>query len=398
MKRLIYITFLALMMICTACQQQKSSKTAKVTVKYTCPMHPQIIEGQPGNCPICNMELVPVKAQQKNSGLDLSDEQVLLGNIKTVKVGNGNFENQQWINASLSFDAEKTAVISSKFPGRIDQLYFKETGVKVSKGQALYRIYCEELLSLEKDYLLNLKQSEAFPQDLIYQKLTKSAAQKLILYGLSAQQIKALEKGKFNEAYVTVYVPQTGLISEINVSEGQYVMEGTPIFKIENLDQLWLEADIYPSETDEVNVGKNILVKVNGFENESLKTKIDFINPQYSGESQILKVRATIPNPSFKFQPGMQASVSLVDQKHQSVITIPTNAVLREENGAMVWVKTKKGHYEMWMVKLGGENEQSVVIEDGIKNGDEVVISGAYLLSSEYTLKKGSDSMAGMNM
>lgn len=361
-------------------------------------MHPQIIEDQPGNCPICNMELVPVKAQQKNTGLDLSEEQVLLGNIQTIKVGDGNFENQQWINASLSFDAEKTDIISSKFAGRIDQLYFKETGVKVSKGQALYRIYSEELLSLEQDYLLNLKQSEAFPRDLIYQKLTKAAAQKLILYGLSAPQIKALEKSKFNEAYITVYAPESGLISEINISEGQYVMEGTPILKIENLNQLWLGADIYPSETDEVKVGKSIQVQVNGFENEPIKTKIDFINPQYSGESQILKVRATILNPSLKFQPGMQASVSLDYQKHQNAITIPTNAVLREENGTMVWVKTKKGHYEMRMVKLGAENEQSVVIEKGLKNGDEVVISGAYLLSSEYTLKKGSDSMAGMDM
>lgn len=402
MKKLIGIKLLLILILFSACQNldktKEKSSQSKTALKYTCSMHPQVIVDHPGNCPICNMELVPVKHQQNSTGLDLSKEQILLGNIKTMKVGISNLSAQQWINASLTFDAEKTATLTSKFPGRIDRLYFKETGVEVVKGQALYRIYSEELLSLEEDYLLNLKQSETFPHDKIYQKLTKSAAQKLILYGLSPVQIKALEKGEFNKAYITVYAPQSGLISAINISEGQYVMEGSPILTLENLNQLWLEADIYPSENNRVSLGKNIVVRVNGFENETIKTQINFINPQYSGESQILKFRASIPNPSLKFQPGMQASVSLNYQNHQNVLTLPINAVMREENGAMVWVKTNQGHFEMRNVILGAENDQAVVIENGIKKGDEVVVNGAYLLTSEYTLKKGSNSMAGMNM
>jgi Cu(I)/Ag(I) efflux system membrane fusion protein len=400
MKTLKYMIFLFLTVGFVSCRNQdkKEKTTTHASLHYTCPMHPQIMEDKPGNCPICNMDLVPVKTQKMDMGLTLNDTQIQLGNIRTLKIGAQNFSDSKLLNAVLVPNPENTQVISSKFAGRVDQLYEQETGVKVNKGQALFRIYSEELLSLQKDYLLNIKQSEAFPKETIYQKLVKAAAQKLSLYGYSSHQIAQLGKSGGMDAHITVYAPEGGLITEVNLTEGQYVMEGSPLFKIENLNQLWVEADLYPSERKDAQLGKKISVRVNGFENEPIESRISFINPQLNGNSQILKVRAEISNPKQQFQPGMQASISFPYQGGDEVISIPNDAVMREENGDIVWVKTNKGHYEFRMVTLGAENENSVVVTKGLKNGDEIVISGAYLLSSEYTLKKGSDFMAGMNM
>jgi Cu(I)/Ag(I) efflux system membrane fusion protein len=383
-----------------ACQNkdQKTTTAEGAAVRYTCPMHPQIIEEKPGSCPICGMDLVPIKSQEKNTGLQLSDAQIQLANIRTIKIGEQNFTDSKLLNAVLVTNPENTQIISSKFPGRVDQLFFPETGVKVNKGQAIFRIYSEDLLTLQKDYLLNIKQSEAFPKEAVYQKLIKAATQKLRLYGYSNDQLTKLRKNGTMDAHITVYAPESGLITEVNLTEGQYVMEGTPLFKIENLSDLWLEADLYPSEIKDATLGKKIIATVNGFENEPIQTQISFINPQFNGNSQILKIRARISNRQGNYQPGMQASISFPFQGNQKVISVPNDAVTREDLGALVWIKTKKGHYEFRMVQLGVENENSVVIIKGLNNGDEVVVSGAYLLSSEYTLKKGGDFMAGMNM
>src|SRR6476620_3211372 len=104
-------------------------------------------------------------------------------------------------------------------------------------------------------------------------------------------------------------------------------MEGTPLFKIENLSDLWLEADLYPSEIKDSTLCKKIIATVNGFENEPIQTQISFINPQFNGNSQILKIRARISNRQGNYQPGMQASISFPFQGNQKVISVPNDAV-----------------------------------------------------------------------
>nr|MBC7614255.1 efflux RND transporter periplasmic adaptor subunit [Pseudopedobacter sp.] len=340
MKTLKFILFLILTVGFASCKNEhkKEKTTTRFSLHYTCPMHPQIMEDKPGSCPICNMDLVPVKTQDKDAGLTLSDTQIQLGNIRTIEIGTQNFSDSKLLNAVLVTNPENTQVISSKFAGRVDQLYEQETGVKVNKGQALFLIYSEELLSLQKDYLLNDKQSEAFPNEPIYQKLVKAAAQKLSLYGYSKQQIARLGKSGNMNPHITVYAPGSGLITEINLTEGQYIMEGSPLFKIENLNQLWVEADLYPSEIKDAQLGKKIKVSVNGFENEPIESRISFIDPQFNGNSQILKVRAVISNSKQQFQPGMQASISFPYQGNEGVISLPNDAVMREESGDIVWV------------------------------------------------------------
>lgn len=391
-KRLLFIIIClsTFTLITTSCQRAKK-KQVKEDVKYTCPMHPQIIEDHPGTCPICGMDLVKVNLQNDQKGLTLSESQMQLGNIKTITVGTGSFNDSKLLNAQLVTDPSKASVISSKFAGRIDHLYFQEAGQKINKGQALFQIYSEDLLALQKDYLLNIKQQEAFPEDAIYKKLTAASKNKLLLYGYTLKQIEKLRQSNATNPYITVYANEGGLITEINISEGQYIAEGMTLLRVENLNTLWVEAEIYPSEMGDVKLGQAVKINVTGYEDQVINSKIDFINPQLNAGSQILKIRASLPNAKGQFQPGMQANMRFPNISLNDAISLPNDAVIRNENGTYVWIKTGKDKFDFRKVEIGKENEQTVVIKNGILQGENVVISGAYLLTSEYILKKGGE-------
>ncbi len=368
---------------------QQTHQNAEQT--FTCPMHPDVIKNEMDICPICHMDLVPVnKNSSKNAELMLSNEQIKLANIKTLKIETGNYFNATELKGVLQINPLSSTIVSSKFPGRIERLFFKETGVNIKAGQPIFSIYSEELLTLQKDYLLNVKQQEAFPDEAIYSKLTAAARQKLLLYGLSKKQIQNLEDTKKLNPRITVFADRSGVIKEMNVSEGQYISEGSPAYLLENLNTLWLEAEVYPNEAKKIKTGQNIKVAVNGFENEPLNAKVEFISPQLRENTQVVSIRASIPNPDQKYQAGMYGSLLLTSADKENVIKLPLNAVVRDEMHNQIWIRTGNHTFAPRYIELGEENENSVVVTRGISPGDEIVISGAYLLYSEYKLKKGT--------
>lgn len=160
---------------------------------------------------------------------------------------------------------------------------------------------------------------------------------------------------------------------------------------------LKVEADVYPAEASQIRIGTTIKVSVNGIGDQVQTATINFISPQIDPASQLLKVRPTIPN-NGNLQPGMQAMVLLTGTKISQATTLPLDAVIRDENGAHVWVKIGKNTFEPRMVITGEEDANQIIILSGLENIGEVVISGAYLLSSEFILKKGTQLMDGMKM
>ncbi len=369
-------------------EQKKEQPAAKQGIKYTCPMHPEIIRDEPGSCPICHMDLVPV-TKTESPVLMLSDSQIKLANIKTMTVGSGTFQNQMEIKGKIVTDANGIEIISARYNGRVDRLYVKEIGSPVQKGQKLYSIYSEELLALQTDYLLNLKQQDEFPNESIYKKLTEAAKHKLALYGWSETQIAQLKSRKKTDALLTVYAPISGIVKEINLIEGSYINTGMALFRIENSNNLWVEADVYPHELKNIKTGQTIQVLIPGFEDQAIASKLDFINPQYNDAQQIVTIRASIKNPDLNFQEGMLAKIIINKAAENEVLSIPVDAIVRHQNQKHVWVQTEKNTYEPRKIETDKENENFAIVKSGLNSGEQIVYSGAYLLYSEYKLKKG---------
>jgi len=365
--------------------------------KYTCPMHPQIVAEGPGTCPICKMDLVPVNSAGGKNELSLSESQIQLANIHTILINRGDFSTSKVLNGRLIVNPEQTEVISSRYAGRIEKLFVKEMGRSVSKGQPLFQIYSEELQTLQQDYLLQLKQVAAFPDEQIYQSMREAAKNKLRLFGYSDAQIRRLTETIKTAPLLTVYSTASGIVSELNVSEGQYLTEGSQVLKLENFSQLWLEMDVYPNELKNISIGTKVQASINGISEGEQTLIIDFISPQMDPSSQILKVRAPIKNPG-NLQAGMQATVFLPLAKISDAMSLPLDAVVRDEKGAHVWIKTAKNTFSPRMVRTGEEDSERIIILSGLEDVKEVVVSGAYLLSSEFILKKGADPMAGHDM
>lgn len=391
------ISIFTILTIFIACKDSAEVNHAHTEpIQYTCPMHPQIVQDKPGTCPVCGMDLVKVtKSNTENSDLMLTDSQIRLANITTQKVSRKPVGQTIAINGRLTVDEQQSEVISSRVSGRIEKLFIKETGQSIQKGQALYTLYSETLLTLQQEYLLAKEQYDALGKtEKRYKSFLDASANKLLLYGLTKNQINQLNNRDDLQPRITFVSPASGIVTEINSSEGQYVAEGGLLYKIEDIGKLWVEAELYPNETSLAKKGDKVTVHVSGDFNNPIEATVIFLSPEFRANSQITIMRAAIENPDLKFKPGQHVQVYLTHSEKEA-IAVPADAVIRDGNGAHVYLQTSNNTFRPQMVKTGIERFDQVEITEGIKEGDTVAVSGAYLLYSEIILKKGTDPMSG---
>ena len=324
----------------------------------------------------------------------LSESQIRLANITTQKATKRNVGATNVINGTLTADKQKSVGINSRAAGRIEKLFIKETGAAIRKGDPLYALYSESLLTMQQEYLLAKEQYEALGKtEKRYKSFFEAAERKLLLYGLTKVQINQIEKNSVVPR-ITFLSPASGIVTEIKAIEGQYVEEGTLLYNVEDVASLWVQAELYPGEVALVRPGDKVTLKIDGFESSTVEASVDFISPEYESNSQILLMRAKIENPGLQFKPGQQAQV-LFTHSSKEAIAIPTDAVIRDGKGAHVYVQSGPAIFRPRMVKTGAEGFDQVEITEGLSEGDTVAVTGAYLLYSEIILKKGGDPMAG---
>lgn len=374
----------------TACNRKSTKQQIATEATFTCPMHPQIVQNHPGTCPICGMDLVPFDKNNKEQFLTLSADQQALANIATMVVGLGNLKDYTAINGRLAVNPEQTNYISSRNAGRIEKLYIKETGIPVKQGQAIYQLYSEELLALQEEFLMTNKQATQFADDQRFADIYKAARQKLLLYGQTESQLAALlSKGK-SSPYITFYAPSSGTVAELFITEGQYVDEGSSVLRLEGYNSMWVEADIYPREASHIREGAELKVLANGDPNNSLTMKVEFILPNYQNNTQIMQLRGSITNKDHLLQAGMPATILLPKTAQSEVLMVPSKAIIREGRKNHIWVADGKEKFAPRFVEIGTESFDETEIKAGLNPGEKIVVSGAYLLYSEYVLKKGA--------
>lgn len=383
-----------------ACCKNKSETPKDPDTYYTCSMDPQVVEYKPGKCPICKMDLTPVKKKngERKDELQLSEQQIQLGNIQTDTIGNGTIGDQLVLTATLNFDQMKASSVSSRVMGRVERLYYKNLGDYVKKGSPLYEIYSEDLNNAKQEYILALDKKRAFSTESIidFDQLIQSAKNKLLLWGLSEVQINELANTRKAAPTTIFYSTAGGYITQLDIREGDYTMEGGTIVKLADLSALWAEAQVYTSQLAEVNSNSIATVQLPDFDNKEIMGRIEFVNPEINPDTRINLIRVSIPNPRNQLKPGMPAYVILKSPKHKS-LSLPIDAVIRDGKGATVWVQSKKHTFKSLMVQTGLESDDRIEIKSGLKEGDIVVLTGAYLLQSEYVFKKGANPMAGHN-
>jgi Cu(I)/Ag(I) efflux system membrane fusion protein len=325
--------------------------------------------------------------------LMLSDTQVALGNITTQEVAVKPIGQTVSVTGKFVVDEDYSSVVSSRAAGRIERLYVKETGTFIQKGEPLYTLYSETLLTLQREYLLAKAQYEALGKDESrYENFLQAAERKLRLYGLSSAQIQQLAKAKSEQNLITFLAPASGIVTKLAAAEGQYVAEGSVLYMLDDLNHLWLEAELYPQETSLVRVGDHIQADTD-VQPSPLEGQVIFLSPEYNAVSQITRMRAAISNPDLVVKPGMQAQVHFMHSVKKA-IAVPMDAVIRDGKGAHVYVQSEKNTFEPRMVKLGLENFELVEITAGLSEHETIAVTGAYLLYSEFVLKRGINPMA----
>lgn len=344
-------------------------------------------------------EQVNVKTVSNPDEIQLSEQQIQLGNIQTDTIRVGSIGDQLVLTATLGVDEGRSSSVSSRIMGRIEKLYYKNLGDHVKAGSPLYDLYSEELNNAKQEYLLVLDRKKAFASEteIDYDQLMQSAKTKLVLWGMNEGQIAALAKSGKATPTTTFYNNASGYIISLNIREGDYVMEGGTIIKLADLSTLWAEAQVYTSQLAELDRNSMATVQLPDLDGREVKGKIEFVNPEINPDTRINLIRVSVPNSGNLMKPGMPAYVILKSAQRKT-LTVPIDAVIRDGKGATVWVQTAEKTFKSVMVQAGLETDDVIEIRSGLKVGDIVVIAGAYLLNSEYIFRKGANPMSGHDM
>jgi Cu(I)/Ag(I) efflux system membrane fusion protein len=390
--------FLAILWL-AACGKPTSAPVEE-NVYYTCSMDPQVVEQKPGPCPICKMPLVRVEIDpdRKENEVKLSEEQIRLANIRTDTVRLRPLGEEISLSATLSENQNGINTVTARLTGRLERLFVRNAGEYVRAGQAIFELYSEDLTAAQRDFLLALQSKKRYGStDIDFSRLAEAARNKLLLWGMTEAQLQELEQSGVPKNTVTIYSRYAGYVLEAPPAEGSYVAEGSTVLKLADLRTLWIEAQLYVSDLPFLAQTRDASITLPYYPDRILNGKVSFVNPNLEASSKIVLVRVEISNPNNEYQPGMQAWITLKG-KTRRALAVPTNALIQESRGVTVWIKNATGGFEGRMVRTGIANEDYTEIIEGLKTGENVVVSGAYLLHSEFVFKKGADPMAGHKM
>ena len=370
------------------------AEMAEENQMWTCAMHPQIMQAEPGDCPICGMDLIPADGVSDGLLADqfkLTENAIALANIQTSIVGKGNVEgNTIKLSGKIAENEEANAVQVSYFAGRIERLNVSFTGEEVRKGQLLATIYSPELYAAQQELITAASLKESQPA------LYKAVRNKLKLWKLSENQINKIEEtGKVKENF-PVYATFSGTVTEKLVEQGDFIKQGQPLLKIANLNTVWANFDVYENQIELFKKGQEVSVSTNANANKVFKGKVDFIDPILNSKTRTITLRVVLNNKDYVFKPGMfvSANIDSVKNENKEILSIPASAVLWTGERSVVYLKTNPDQtvFEMQEVVLGNQIGNEYEVLEGLLVGNEIVTNGTFTVDAAAQLQ-GKKSM-----
>ncbi len=282
---------------------------------YTCSMHPSVRLTDPdAKCPICGMDLIPVGEHSVDTGtLTLSHEAAVASRVETAEVARYFPEAAVRLYGKVTYDETSVARLTAYFPGRIDRLFVNYVGVSVNKGDHLAEVYSPELLAAFEELrqaaeaVRNASEMSGLVRDATRDTL-EAAREKLRLFGLRQEQIRAVEDGSFNSDHFTIFAPIGGVVTHLGVREGDYVNTGAAIATVADLSRLWIDMEAYESQLPLLRWGQQVTFTVEAHPGEVFRGRISFIEPIVDEETRTAAVRVAVENPNGRLKPGMFAS------------------------------------------------------------------------------------------
>lgn len=414
---------------------------------WTCSMHPQIQQSEPGDCPICGMDLIPLDedegGDQGARTMSMSESSRALAEIQTTQVRREFAEANIRLVGKLDYDETREKTLAARFPARIEQLYVNYTGVRVERGEHLAEVYSPELLTAQRELLTA---HERDPDSIF----TAAARGKLRLWDLLPEQIdEIIERGEARDRFV-LRAPVSGVVVTKNVKEGDYLSTGESLFRIVDLSELWLTLDAYESDLSWLRYGQEVEFTVESHPGEQFSGQISFIEPEINRKTRTVPVRVTVPNPNEDLKPGMFARGIVksriaedghvyapdmegkwISPMHPQVVkdeagncdicgmplvpaeelmfvsndgdtrkpplVVPTSAVLRTGKRSVAYVKVpdaERPTYEGREIVLGPKAGDSFIVKSGLEEGEEVVTNGAFKIDSALQIQAKPSMMS----
>lgn len=351
--------------------------------EYTCSMHPQIRQDEPGDCPLCGMALTPVAqgGGMRDDGpfvYTMSPQAVALANIRTEKVFERASGKEVVLTGRVSVNEQRLSAITADFSGRIERLFVDFTGQQVTRGQKLATIYSPELVSAGQELIEAAKFKERQPQ--VYE----AVKEKLRLWNLTEEQIADLESGRSDAARLDVVATRSGTVIARNIAAGDYVTRGSVLFQTADLSQVWVLLDAYETDLGWIRKGSAVDFSVASLPGQLFSSAVTYIDPVLNPQTRTAGVRLEVQNPHGLLKPDMFVRATVKTEVALSM-QVPTSAVLWTGPRSVVYVRVpnrENPSFEMREVVLGARAGDYQIIVDGLLPGEEVVVNGAFALDA----------------
>ncbi len=396
-------------------EEQVDEHSEEAHQLWTCSMHPQIRLDHPGKCPICGMDLIPVQEGDGSEAaispdeIQMTEAAMKIADIQSMVVKKSNPDKEVYLLGKVKPDERNIAELTARFGGRIEKLFVNFTGQDVRKGEKLATIYSPALITAQKELLEAEAYKESNPD------FYKAARNKLKLWDLSDEQIDNIEEKGEAQTYFNVLSPITGTVTRRNVSLGDYVKEGSALFQVIDLTKVWVMFEAYESDLPWIKTGDKVNFTIQSLPGKEFSGRINFIDPIIDPKTRIAQVRVEVRNPGQILKPEMFANgvVTSSIAGNNKDLMIPKTAVLWTGKRAVVYVKNQQREqptFEYREIVLGPTAGKFYVVNDGLKEGEEIAINGVFKIDAAAQLagKKSmmnpeggagsTGGMAGMDM